>query len=556
MKKEILAIDIETTGLLFSDSILTIGCASRKEEKVFNVGLYDLYHNPEPFPIIWRELNRMVNEADIVAMHNASFDLMFLLRDQFLDKETIQGKLFDTLLTARMTGKRNGLGLEKLCNDYGISSNEWIDLKGGRANPLKMGVENVIRYNKLDARFTLQLAENLWKESVAMYGESFTLRESDFCRLMAEIQVRGKKMHRESTEQVLEELRQERNDLFRAVLWVNQIESPNDYTNILKFLKRVGYDLSRLRKTKTGKPSLDTNSLDTLKKSSDKRVVEIVEAIERTRKLEKIRTTYIGPFLDKFSDGQDLIHGSYHVGGTTTFRLSSDKPNMQNIPRHLHDKIWVEFLSADYSQAELRLATAYAREPKLAIAYGKGADVHSETAIALFGEATKEKRSVAKNCNFLALYAGGAKTLHERYGVPFDEAVVFVKKHRKLYPRLSIATRKAQEVWEKRGYLVLLSGKRVYASDLDLQRPYKAFNHVIQGGVAELVKESMLMLDKMGIPIIGQIHDSIEFPIEALERKEEITEIMENVLPKKISEMVDPPMKMKVDLETKGVAHD
>ena len=108
----------------------------------------------------------------------------------------------------------------------------------------------------------------------------------------------------------------------------------------------------------------------------------------------------------------------------------------------------------------------------------------------------------------------------------------------------------AQTTWQERGYVKLITGKRIYATKNDLQRSYKAFNNIIQGGVAELVKEAMLTLDGMGIPMLGQEHDAISFPIEV--EREPIAEVMNNVLPEAISSRTIPPIKMRVDFDVKG----
>jgi DNA polymerase-1 len=277
----------------------------------------------------------------------------------------------------------------------------------------------------------------------------------------------------------------------------------------------------------------------------------VCRAVQRLRHNEKILSTYLIPLLEEHADAADLIHPSYTVGGTVTYRLSSSNPNGQNMPRELTSVLWTPYLSADYSQAELRLAAAYAQEPALAQAFNQGLDVHLDTARRMFGdEQARAKRKVAKNINFATLYGGSAKTLHIRYDIPLHEAYEFVRLHRKIYPALHRATRTAQEVWAQRGYLKLITGKRIYATPDDLERGYKAFNNIIQGGVGELVKEAMLALDAQGIPMIGQVHDAIEFPVDA--DRAAIAAVMDNILPEPIATRTHPPIRMQIDFETKG----
>ena len=556
---KILALDLETTGLNFSSDVISIAVTANfggNETPLVKSWLAtggDLFQKPTPIPVIVHELSCLIDQADIVALHNASFDLSFLFGKGLLRPEKIKGKIFDTLLTARMTGPRDSVSLESLCNHYKLSNDRWKRMKASRSNLRHLSVESVLEYNTLDAVNTLNLAEILWKESVAIYGESFTLRESDFCRVMAEIRVRGKALDRDSIASYEQRLLRQRRRILKYILFPVRIEGPNDRMGLIRHLKTHGF--RDFKRTEKGNESVAKDELRAiitrLETTKREDLAMVCRAIQSVRHSEKILDTYLLPLVKEHADAEDRIHPSFTVGGTVTYRLSSSHPNGQNMPRELAHVLWQPYLSADYSQAELRLAAAYAQEPALAQAFAEGLDVHLDTAKRMFGEAQAAvKRSTAKNINFLSLYGGGAKTLSTRFNVPFDDATEFLRLHRQVYPHLHRATKTAQATWQERGYVKLLSGKRIYATKDDLQRSYKAFNNIIQGGVAELVKEAMLTLDGMGIPMLGQEHDAISFPIEV--EREPIAEVMNAILPAHIATRTIPPIQMRVDFDVKG----
>lgn len=561
MDKKILAIDLETTGLDFSCSILSIAAAWRGatgiERKSWLVQGGDLFHTQVPTGQVIHELTVLIDQADVVTLHNASFDLSYLFKQGILFPSQLERKLFDTLLTARMTGPRESVGLASLCNEYKLADGYWLSLKAQSAHPTKMGTENLLKYNEMDAEKTLQLAEILWQESVNTYGEAFTLRESSFCNLMAEITCLGKELDRDATRDLLIEEKTKQRFVLREMLWPRQIKSANDKTGLIRWLRLKGYAETDFFYTDKGNVEADHDALEQMVQlTPDGEVKEILTGVLLVRKSEKLCNTYLEPFLSDQSDALDLIHPHYTVGGTVTYRLSSSHPNGQNIPRELVNRIWSPFISADYSQAELRVGAAFAKELNLARVFEEGLDVHLYTSKEMFGEAkAKEMRPTAKNINFSTIYGGGAQTVHKRYGIPFDVAQDFIRRHKVIYPNLHKQMRVAMQLWKDRGYLVLpTSGKRIYATRDDLERGYKGFNNVVQGTVGELVKEAMLQLHTAGVPIIGQIHDSIEFPLGV--DQDHIRSVMEGVFPENLSKRTNPNIVMRVDIDEKGVGSD
>lgn len=553
-----IALDLETTGLSFNDRILSIGAAwsdgQQNYKKSWLVGTQDLYHSRDSHPTIVQELRSLVLQSNLVIFHNTTFDLSYLLGNGYLLESDVQGKLFDTLLTSRMTAARESVSLHNLCLQYNITDEKWVKQKEKRASLENAGVDILLSYNETDALHTLLLGLILWEEAKAIYDPAFVLHESDFCRVMAKVRVRGKALNRHATEVYLAEQEMRRKQLMKDLLWPNQIESANDRTGIIKFLKAHG--MNSLPGTQKGNDSVSKDSLEELQLglhgSLSTICASVVEAVLESRKIEKMVGTYLIPMLTEHADALDRIHPNYTVGGAMTYRLTSSNPNGQNMPKDL--PIWEPYLSCDYKQAEPRLTAMYSQEPTLVKAFFTGADIYKEIAVKLWGESTREdpkKRQMGKQIQLAATYGGGANSLSRATSITFDQAMDFIRTYRKVMPRIHQTTSKARQQWETVGYLKLWTGKRIYATEEDKKRGYKGFNNLIQGGVGELVKEAMIKLDAQGFPMIEQIHD--EVGLEPYVDKEAVRDIMTSILPDWLTSRTKPTISTQVDIELKGI---
>lgn len=548
------ALDIETEGLVWSSRVLTVAASWRDDSgeiktKSWCVNAADLFHDTVPIPAIRHDLVRILAGKDLVIMHNATFDLSFLLGAQVLVEDDIRGKLFDTLLTARMTGPRESASLASLAVAYRVSNEQWLSKKKLRSNMGRVPVDTMLAYNEEDSKITLLLGERLWEEGVKIYSEDFLLRESDFCRLMASIRVRGKALDRDKISYLRERAATEKQHIYKDVLFPRKIEGANDRDGLLRFLTE--HHITGLNRTDKGNFSLDEESLiAALAEAHDPEANTIIAAVLRARHLDKSLSTWIDGMMEH-ADGELRVHPNFTVAGAVSYRLTCSNPNLQAVPKEMD--IWTPQLSADYSQAELRIASMYAQENGLARAFASGEDVHMTTAKTMFGKTDKETRTLAKRTNFASIYGSGDKGLAENTGLSLERARELRLLHQKIYPALNQMSRKAEQTWKSRGYVTLISGKRLYATKEDLEfRAYKAFNQLIQGSVAEIIKEAMLALDSMGIEINNQIHDSLEFDPDV--DKAEVLRIMQGVVPDSIQSRTNPRIVMQVDAEIVGAA--
>lgn len=546
------AVDIETEGLNWSSRVLTVAASWRDEHgqvvtRSWCVNAADLFHDTVPIPAVRHDLVRILADKDLVIMHNATFDLSYLLGAQVLLVEDVRGKLFDTLLTARMTGSRESVSLAHLAIIYGVANEKWLSKKKLRSNMSRVPVDVMLEYNEEDSKITLLLGEKLWQEGIKIYSSDFLLRESDFCRLMAEIRCRGKALDGDKIESLRARTSLEKQELYKEVLFPRKIEGANDRDGLLRYLS--DHHVTGLSKTEKGNWSLDEDSLvAALAGVHDPEVNTVIAAVLRARHLDKSLSTWIDGML-QHADGELRVHPNFIVAGAVSYRLTCSNPNLQAVPKEMD--IWVPQLSADYSQAELRIASMYAQENGLARAFASGEDVHMTTARTMFGKTDKETRTLAKRTNFASIYGSGDKGLAENTGLSLEKARQLRLLHQKIYPALSQMSRKAEQAWKERGYLTLVSGKRLYATQEDLDfRAYKAFNQLIQGSVAEIIKEAMLTLDSLGITINNQIHDSLEFDPSV--DVQEVKRVMQGVVPDSIQSRTNPRITMQVDAEVVG----
>lgn len=577
-------IDIETSGLSWPSSVLTVGVSYRNgdgsiHEKSWVASNGDLFHDPTPIPQIRSELLPIIQQADLVIGHNMVFDLSRLFKLGVLVPDDIRGKLFDTLLVARMTGSHESHSLDALCAEQKIGTDEWRSMKDKRKNMLKVGVENRLKYNTEDTTNNLLLGEALYDHGKTIYDHSFMVSESEFCRVTAEMQLRGQVLDPDKTYNLIRETRKKRTEVMTNYLWSNRIEGPNNNKDLVKWLK--GRGVTNFTLTDHGNISLDESSIDTLiydlttecdpvlddsgnmipievyydprKKRVQrdlpqpiKEIVDVLDAVLACRGWDKAIGTWLEPLVLEHATEDGLVHANYSVAGAASYRYSCSSPGLQAFPKL---DIWGPKITADFSQAEYRLLALYVGYMtgnfSLAEAYDKGFDAHTVTAMQLFGSETitKEQRAFGKTMNFAMNYGAGPNRLASQMGVSFEEAKAFYTLYQQKMKSAFDVSRQVNDLWVKRGYIKLWSGKRIWRNRHTSD--YIGWNQLMQGGVAEITKEAMMSCDRHGIPLIGQVHDAIEFPVDI--DQEIAYDCMISALPEEVRNWTTPSIQMKVD---------
>lgn len=280
----------------------------------------------------------------------------------------------------------------------------------------------------------------------------------------------------------------------------------------------------------------------------------IIPLILQYREASKLRNTYIDPLL-KLVNEDKRIFTSFLQTGTATGRLSSKSPNLQNIPVRTEagKKIRQGFvaqegnvlLSVDYSQIELRLLAHFSEDPTLVEAFMQNKDIHSETALKIFG--TEEKRAVAKSINFGLIYGMGSKKLSETLKISIVEAKSYIESYFASFPTVKNYLKNQEENILHNGYAQTLLGHRRYfdfdnATDFQKSNYLReGINSIFQGSAADLIKMAMnkihTLIKDTPVKMLLQVHDELifELPQEgAWEKGEEIARIMNEIYTLKV----------------------
>ena len=286
----------------------------------------------------------------------------------------------------------------------------------------------------------------------------------------------------------------------------------------------------------------------------------IADLVLKWRHLTKLNNTYASS-LGKNADSESRIHTSFQMALTSTGRLSSINPNIQNIPVRTEDGIKIRsafiakekhlLVSADYSQIELRLLASMAEVPSLTQAFIEGRDIHAITASEVFNikldEVTKDLRRQAKAINFGIIYGQSAFGLAKQLGVSRTVAKEYIEKYFEHYPGIKNYMEKTKEFARSNGYVETLLGRKCYTKTInDANAGIRNFaeraaiNAPLQGTAADIIKKAMLALDielkkrKLPANIVMQIHD--ELLIEVREDKlEQVSNLTKNIMESVIS---------------------
>ena len=284
--------------------------------------------------------------------------------------------------------------------------------------------------------------------------------------------------------------------------------------------------------------------------------VEIAEYILDYRKLSKLKNTYVDA-LPKLVDDNNRLHTTFNQIGTTTGRLSSSNPNLQNIPVKTDEGIKIRqgfiaeegnlLMGIDYSQIELRVLAELSKDENLISAYKRGEDLHKVTAKKIFElgedeEVSREQRIIAKTINFSIIYGKTAFGLSKELGITQKEATEYINRYFEQYPKVREFEKKIIEYAEKYGYTETFFGRRRIIEGISSknkniknQAERMAVNSVIQGTAAEILKKVMIELYKVlegkeeEINLLLQVHDELIFEIKE-EKIEEYKKIIEDIM--------------------------
>jgi DNA polymerase-1 len=412
-----------------------------------------------------------------------------------------------------------------------------------------------------------QLAERLEAELDARDEvDLFRRFELPLVPVLARMEHAGIGVDRTYLEEMGSDLRSRLSELERRI---HQEAGDPFNVNSTNQLREVLYEklkLPILKKTSTGAPSTDASVLEKLAESHP-----IVQHLLNYRELEKLRSTYVDGYLPLITT-EGRIHTRFNQMAATTGRLSSDTPNLQNIPvrsdtgktvrRAFVPRNGWTFLVADYSQIELRVLAHMSHDPGLVEAFATEADIHTATASRVFSvpldQVTSEMRRRAKTINFGLLYGMEAFGLADRLGITRDEARHHIDEYFAQFPDVKAFMDGVVTQARNQGYTTTLFGRRRYLPELKSDNfrirqmgERMALNAPVQGTAADIIKRAMIDLDaelsrrELATAMLLQIHDELilESPAEELESATElVTRVMEDV--------VELAVPLRVDVST------
>ncbi|HEU5017975.1 MAG TPA: DNA polymerase I [Pseudolabrys sp.] len=326
-------------------------------------------------------------------------------------------------------------------------------------------------------------------------------------------------------------------------------------------------------KTKTGQWSTGARTLEDLAEQH-----ELPRKILDWRQVSKLRSTYTEALPNFVNASTQRVHTSYALAATSTGRLSSSDPNLQNIPIRTEDgrKIRRAFIaaagmrlvSADYSQIELRLLSEVADVPTLRKAFRDGVDIHAMTASEMFGVPVKdmlaEVRRRAKAINFGIIYGISAFGLAAQLGIERDEAGAYIRKYFERFPGIRAYMDETKEFCRKHGYVLTLFGRKCHYPDIKNANPsVRAFNERaainarLQGSAADIIRRAMIRIEpelakaKLKAQMLLQVHDELIFEVP----EEEVAATLP-IVKAIMEDAPHPAVALNVPLEVEARAAD
>ncbi|SDT89083.1 DNA polymerase I [Polaribacter sp. Hel1_33_78] len=534
MQQNSVCFDTETTGLKALEVEL-IGIAFSFE---IGKGYYVAFpENQEETKTILEEF-RPFFESEIEKIgHNLKYDIKVLSNYNM----PVKGKLFDTMIAHYLINPDMRHTMDMLAETYlnyqPVSITELIGKKG--KNQLSMRVVSIkeqTEYAVEDADITLQLKEHFTKElESGNVTKLFNQIELPLVSVLTAMEIEGINLNSDFLKELSVALTDDINRLEKSIY-----EQAGEEFNIAS-PKQLGIVLfenmqlvAKPKKTKTGQYKTGEDILSFLAKDH-----QIIRDIQEYRQYKKLQSTYVDALPNEVNPKTGRIHTQYMQAVAATGRLSSNNPNLQNIPIRTErgrevrkafiprDENYV-LLAADYSQIELRIIASLSEEENMINAFKNGEDIHASTAAKVFNvplnEVTREQRSNAKTVNFGIVYGVSAFGLSNQTDLSRSEAKELIETYYETYPKLKAYMSAQVDFAREHGYVETVLNRRRYLKDINSRNAMvrsgaerNAVNAPIQGSAADIIKLAMINIhnrfkkENFKSKMLLQVHDELVF---------------------------------------------
>ena len=558
-EKGIVAIDTETTGLdSMSCDLLGISLSIEPHKA------YYLPWDSDKKESYRTHFNEIFSDKKILKVgQNIKYDMQVLYRHGM--KEMVS--VFDTMLAHYLINPETRHNMEYLSETYLNYSpqpiEDLIGKKGARQkNMADIDIEKVKDYAAEDADITLQLYEKLQPELESnQVKKLFDEVEIPLVQVLSKMEIAGVAIDVRFLEEYSNELGKEILEVQKEIFEISgtnfNLESPKQLGEVLFDHMKIPY---AGKKTKTGQYS--TNEATLLKLASNQ---PIIDRILDYRELAKLKSTYIDALPNLINPSTGLVHTTFNQAVTSTGRLSSTNPNLQNIPIRTERgkeirKAFIArsqdrmIMSADYSQIELRVIASISEDEKMIDAFKKNQDIHASTAANVYNvpieEVSSQMRRNAKMVNFGIIYGISPFGLGQRLGIPTGEAKDLIDQYFEKYPSIKNYMTDTVEFARQNGYVQTLYGRKRFLRDIHSRNftvrsfaERNAINAPIQGSAADMIKLAMINVhrqmqeENFKSQMILQVHDELLFDTFADELdalKEMVENEMKNALTLKV----------------------
>jgi len=498
--------------------------------------------------------------------HNLKYDIKVLSNYNM----PVKGKLFDTMIAHYLINPDMRHGMDVLSETYlnyePVSITELIGKKGkNQLSMREVELSKQTEYAVEDADITLQLKEHFTKElKSGNVTKLFNDIETPLVSVLTAMEVEGINLNTDFLKGLSVDLADDINRLEKSVF-----EQAGEEFNLAspKQLGIVLFENMKLvekpKKTKTGQYATSEDILSNLAKEHP-----IIRDIQEYRQYKKLQSTYVDALPNEINPKTGRVHTVYAQAVAATGRLSSNNPNLQNIPIRTERGKQVRkafiprdenhvLLAADYSQIELRIIASLSEEETMIEAFKNGEDIHASTAAKVFNvpleEVTREQRSNAKTVNFGIVYGVSAFGLSNQTDLSRKEAKTLIDTYYETYPKLRNYMAEQVDFARENGYVETVLNRRRYLKDINSQNAIvrgaaerNAVNAPIQGSAADIIKLAMINIHKrfekeqFKSKMLLQVHDELVFDAH----KDEL-EIIKPI----IKEEMENAYKMAVPLD-------